>query len=252
MAIYRKKSYRPRRKIVRRRRVKKQSLAKRVKAIVTKMAEKKRVTYSNAASPLSVGQVDGLNTAGFFIQDMSPTVSQSAGNSGRVGSEISITSAYLKFQFYQMQSVFCNVKLKYQLVYIPNVCESNITLIAQQLYQNNPFNSIIDYNSSRNPDYMRSYKILRTGYCTLPNDPGSVTSQNMIIERQLGLKFKKPLRYRFPGNTNGTAEGRIIMLVFANNGNKNGTTACTLNVPVGAINTGVYFNYMLDFYYTDV
>lgn len=240
--VLRKKSYKP----------KKISFAKKVLSVMKKTAEKKHISYSNAASPLSVGQVDGLNSAGYFFLDMTPSVSQNAGYNGRIGSDIDVVSANLRFQFYQQASTFCNIKIKYQLIYVPNNNENSLSLMMSQMYQNNPFNGIIDFNSARNPDYMKSYRILRTGYCTLPNDPASVTTQNMIKETRLGFKFKKPVTVRFSGNSNSIAQGRIMLLIMADNGNKNGTTACTLNVPTGAINTGALFNYVIDYYYTDI
>lgn len=223
-----------------------------VLSVVRKDAEKKHISYSNASSPLTVGQVDGLNAQGFFMLDMTPVVSQNAGVSGRVGADIDVVSANLRFQFYQMSATYQNVKLKYHLVYIPRNCENSLSLIQTQMFQNNGFNGIIDYNSPRNPDYMGTYKILRTGYVNLPTDPASVTTQTTIKETRMGFKFKKPLTVKYSANTNSIAQGRFLLIVFADSGNKNGTTASTLNVPVKEVNTGVNFNYMIDYYYTDI
>lgn len=256
MAYYKKKtSHVPRaRKVVRRRfrKAPKVSFAKKVMSVIAKQGEKKHVSYSNAASPLSVGQVDGLNTAGYFALDMTPTVSTGTGAGNRIGNEISVVSANLRLQVYQQQLTFCNVKLKYQLVYIPKTNDSSITTQVGQIYANNGFNGIIDYNSPRNIDYMGAFRILRTGYLTLPNDPASVSTQNMIKEGKLGFKFKKPLTVKYLTGTNSITQGRILLIIFADSGNKNTATASTLNVPVQGVSTGVYFNYQMDYYYTDV
>lgn len=228
------------------------TFSQKVLAVVKKTAEKKHVSYSNAASPLSVGQVDGLNTAGYFALDLTPTLSMGTAVNNRIGNDVDIVSANLRMQIYQQQLTFTNIKLKYQLVYIPKTNDSSITTIMTQIYSNNGFNGIIDYNSPRNVDYFNAFRILRTGYCTLPNDPGSVSSQNMIKEVRMGLKFRKPLSVKYVNGTNSIAQGRIILIVFADNGNKNSATTCTLNVPVQGPSTAAYFNYQLDYYYTDI
>lgn len=252
MAIYRRK-YRLRRKVARRRRARQpKSFAKKVQQVMRTIQEKKHISYSNAASPLSVGQVDGLNTAGYFALDMTPTVSTGTGAGNRIGNEIDILSANLRMQVYQQQLTFCNVKLKYHLIQIPKTNDSSITTIMGQIWANNGFNGIIDYNSPRNIDYMGAFRILRTGYCYLPNDPGSVASQNMIKETRMGFKWKKPLKVKYLNGTNSITTGRIILVIFADSGNKNSATACTLNVPVQGVSTGAYFNYQIDYYYQDI
>lgn len=256
MAGYKKKSTRPRARKVVRRPYKKSTGASKAfqKKVINALAksqvlEKKHI--SGSLSSIYCGQVNG-NIAGYSLSDITPLVSQNDGYNNRTGSKVSICSMSVRFQFWQQASVQQNISLKYHIIYIPNNNENSLSLMMTQMYQNNPFSGIIDYNSSRNPDYMKSYKIIRTGRCYLPQDSTTSTAQSIVKESRIGIKLKKPITLSYSQNTNNVAQGRFMLLVFANCGNSNTSTTCTLaNVPVTGTSTGVYYNMAYDTYYYD-
>lgn len=250
-----KKSFKPARKtkkVLRKKSYKsKSSFTKKVLNALAKsqVLEKKHITGS--LSSIYVGQVNG-NIAGYSFSDITPLIGQNDGYNNRTGSKVSICSMSVRFQFWQQASVQQNVSLKYHIVYVPNNNENSLSLMMSQMFQNNPFSGIIDYNSSRNPDYMKSYKILRTGRCYLPQDSTTSTAQSIVKESRIGIKLKKPITLTYSANTNSIAQGRFMLLVFANCGNSNTSTACTLaNVPITGTSTGLYYNMAYDTYYYD-
>lgn len=228
------------------------SFRQKVLSVIKKNAEKKHFTYSNTSSPLTVGQVNGLNNEGYFILDMSPAINYGGNENQRVGNEIDLTSASLRLQFYQMSATYQNVRLKYMLVACKGAKQLTQGEFAVYFLSPNPFNGIRDYNSSRNPESFNQFQVLRTGYCNLPTDPASVTAQTTIKEARLGLKLRKPLRIKYSNGTTVPTQNQLFMIIMADSGNNSTTTASTINVPVKEVNTGVNFNYVMDYYYTDV
>lgn len=224
-----------------------------VLSVIQRSSEKKRISYSNTSSPLTVGQMNGLNTEGYFCLDLSPTPAGGNGSSNRIGTEISLVSANLRMQFYQMSATYQPVRLKYMVVQVKGGDQA-ITQgdFMTRMFNTNPFNGMRDYNSARNAEYFTAFRVLRTGYCYLPTDPASVSTQTIIKETRLGMKFKKPLSIKFNPGVNSIAQGKIFLCILADSGNINATTASTVNVPVKEVNTGVNFNYVMDYYYTDL
>lgn len=221
--------------------------------VIQKVSEKKKITYSNTTGLLSVGQVYA-NTDGWQCIDLSPIPSQGTGINGRLGSEITLHSGNLRIQFVQMSGTYSPIRFKYSLVWVKGGDQSiTTTQFMNQFLNVNPFSVHRDYNSSRNADYMSAFRVLRTGYSYLPADPGSQISQLTVKEARLGMKFKKPLNIRFNGNLNTTAQGKIFLVILADVGNNSTTTANTeATIPVKEINTGASYNYLIDWYYTDL
>lgn len=230
------------------------SFRQKVLSVIHRVSEKKKVIYNNTANQ-GVSQVYG-NTDGWNCIDLSPTPAQGNGTNQRQGSEISLQSINFRIQFYQMSATYQPIKLKYHLVWVKGGDQSiTTTQFMNEFLSVNPFSVHRDYNSSRNSDYMTAFRVLRTGYCTLPCDPGSQVSQLTIKDGRLGCKFKKPLNIRYNGNLNTVAQGKIFLVVLADSGNYSTTTAnteATLAVPVKEINTGAGFNYFVEYYFTDM
>lgn len=230
------------------------SFRQKVLSVINKVSEKKKVSYNNNANQ-GVAQVYG-NTDGWNCIDMSLLPAQGTANNQRLGAEVSLHSLNFRMQFYQMSATYQPIKLRYHLVWVKGGDQSlTTTQFMNEFLSVNPFSVHRDYNSSRNSDYMTVFRVLRSGYTTLPADPGSQVSQLTLRDVRLGAKFKKPLTIRYNANLNSVAQGKIFLVVLADSGNYSTTTAnteATLAVPVKEINTGAGFNYFIDYYYTDM
>lgn len=211
-------------------------------------SEKLRVTINNTTNPDSVGQVTS-NSTGMWIKDITPAPAQGDTVNGRTGRSIKVHSSCLKFQFYQQTATYQPIKLVVEIYKIPGTPMTTAATIQAQGFQVNPFNGVIDYNSSRNPEYFRNLQLVRRKYVTLPTDPGSVASQTTLREVVIPLRYKSH-HVKFANDGTGVATGQILCIIRADSGNIGGT-ASTLNIPVKEVNTGAYFNYYIDHYYYD-
>lgn len=211
-------------------------------------SEKLRLTISNTGSPDSVGQVTS-NSTGMWIKDITPAPGQGDTVNGRTGRSIKLHSSCLKFQFYQQAATYQPVKMVIEIYKLVGTPLTTAAAIQAQAYQPNPFNGIIDYHSSRLPEYFRNFRLVRRKYVVLPTDPGSVTQQTTLREVTIPIKYKSH-HVKFANDGTGVALGQILCIIRADSGNIGGT-ASTLNIPVKEVNTGAYFNYFFDHYYYD-
>jgi len=150
-------------------------------------AEKKRINYN--ANNTHIGQVN-YNSSAYQAIDITPTPSQGDTVSTRNGASFKLSSGYLKFQFYHQSSTTAPIRLKIQIVKVMGIPESNMNTFFQQCHFPTSFLSttIYDFNSQVNPDYFRSYKIIKTKYVSLP--PDTISGVQIKKDITISLKFK--------------------------------------------------------------
>lgn len=214
--------------------------------------EKKRnvITYS---TDLAIGQTIG-NGAGWYCVDITPTPSQGDYNTQRNGSSIKLTGTHFNMAFKQMSATVTAIKVRIMIIKIVGVPQTAGSW-PLDTYFNNTFvqsggsSIIVDYNSEKDIDMQRGYRVLCTKNVRLPYDP---TSSALVIRNiKFGLKYRNH-HVRFQGNTDTVTNGQILMYIQPDAGNASSSTACTLTgVPVTAINTGANVNYNITHYYVD-
>lgn len=218
-------------------------------------SEKLRINLSSSAtSPSSIGQING-NAPGYQVLDITPNPTQGDGYNNRTGSSIRLHSSNIKFMFHQQASTMSPLRFRIELYEV--VGNTNTTLGAvSEIYSANPFTGMIDYNSSRNPDYFKDYKLLRTRRFTMPLDPASVSAQTMVKDVRIGMKYRSR-HVRWDKNTSVVTSGQLIMVILCDTGNASNGTAPTISpynsatVPIQGINTGALMSYYIDHYYYD-
>lgn len=214
-------------------------------------AEKHRqIYYSSTANTIS--QVYG-NANGYWSGDITPNIGQGTGVSQRVGGSIKWHSAHWDFQFVHQINTQAPVNIKIMLIKVNGVAQSNVANMVQTMFNNNPFiqsGTIWDFNSSRNQDQFKNYKILKQKIVRMA--PDNYSGIPMIKNIKFGYKFKNH-HCRWAGDTSTLTEGQVIMVMFADNGNASPSTACTIvnGVPVKTVLTGVDFQYIQTHYYYD-
>lgn len=208
-------------------------------------SEKLRITVHNA-SPVPVSQVNA-NANGYYILDITPVPAQGDGVSNRTGSSLKLHSSSINLQLYQQSAAISPMKFKIFIIKV-NGNPDLLTNVVGQFLVANPFNTATDYNSNRNPDFMKNFRVLRVIKTSLA--PDNLTSAVSMRELRIGLKYKNH-HVRYDRNTTTVTNGQIVMLITVDSGNQSTTTASTLNVPVQATNTGALVNWFYDHYYYD-
>lgn len=218
-------------------------------------SEKLRFTLNTSqTAPTAIGQING-NAVGYHGQDITPTPSQGDGYNNRTGSSIKLHSSNLRFMFVEQANTMSDLRFKVMLFEVKGKPTTAATA-ANEIFQANPFTGIIDYNSTRNPDYYKDYKLLRIRHAKIPMNPASLVGQTGIKEIRVGMKYKSR-HVRWDKNTSVVTSGQIIMFVFCDSGNCE-TTASTLvspynntSIPVKGVLTGGLLNYYIDHFYYD-
>lgn len=210
-------------------------------------AEKKQISTANTIA--SVSQVFGVNGQGYWIQDVTPIVSQNVTGTGRVGNSIKIHSMCLKGQLIQQAAAVQAQKIKIEFFMNKGTTLSTSGLITS-IYDNNLLNGLVDINATRAVDTYKNWVCVSRKFYTINQDNQSnVTGFKDIL---IPLKFKSwHIKYD-DTNSNTVTNGQLIMVVTADSGNANTTTASTVpNIPVTAANTGSSLNFYINYWYYD-
>ncbi len=203
------------------------------------------------ASNWTVGQCNA-DAFGYRAYIISPDIAQGLTENTRVGASINWVQAQFQLQIFAQSATTAAIKLRFEF-WRPPVSTGDAEAEVNSIYDTNPFisggsGSIVDYYSCRNEDYMGQYKLVHREQVILGADAASVASgtQPQVLSHEINLRFQKPIKVFSEGTgTGGVTEGQMIMVVFANQGNRSTSTASTLaTLPVTAANTGVAINYV--------
>lgn len=212
--------------------------------------EKKRV-YQTQTSPQTVGQIN-FNTSGHFLLDITPQPAQGVGFDQKTGNSIKWTSSFMEFLFQGQSGMISGVKLKIQIVKVVGLPFATLTNVMGQFVQNNFFinNGVVyDITSSRDPDFFKNFRVLKTKYVYMA--PDSISGEPNIKNVKIGLKNLER-HVRTDNNSATISEGQVFLLITADRGNTSAASASTLNnVSISAVSTGVSFNYNFTHYYVD-
>lgn len=212
-------------------------------------AEKKRfeVSITNGG----VGQVNGT-ASGHYLYDMTPVIGQGVGFNQRTGNSIKITSLFMDFQFISQVNASTDIRLKIELVKVVGQPFSSMTDILQKYIEPTSFitgANVYDYNSPRDPDYFKNYRVMTRRYVKIPAD--TLTGQSTIKRVKLGLS-KMEHHVRYDNNDPTVAMGQFFLIITADRGNVNGSTVSTVGgAPDVAVNTGVAMRSEFTYYYYD-
>lgn len=221
-------------------------LTKDVAMVKSMINAEKKYVYANIAT--TIGQCQVNADTGYYAGDITPTPSEGITQTSRNGSSIKLSSMVLRCQLVQQTNLNTDMKFTVYIIKNTQFNTVNATLVNQFLAPD-AISTVTDYHSLRNPDYFRLFKVIAKKTYKLAND--SASSQNQIKDFQLNLKFKNH-HVRFNADTNNVSNGQLWMLVVADTGNKDPTTASTLtNVGNTAVSTGARFICSIRSYYFD-
>jgi len=197
--------------------------------------EKKRsdITVSTAvyASQFTTGGVSGAYSA-----IITPTIAEAITQGARIGNSVKIVSACMDIQFSQQASQINNLKLRYFIVCRPDNSSSSTAATAiSQFFEPNPISTVVDYYSSRDPEYFTAFKVVKSGVISLKTD--AIANAANSVQLKIPLKLNHHLKYN-TDNSTLTTKNQFYLFVTASEGN---TT----------LGTGSQLVYNMRWYYTD-
>lgn len=217
-----------------------------------------------------IGTGAGVITSGHYDTSLAVKANQGFGGTQRVGDKISVTGMYNIFQFQQQANALqpCRVKVIFatpQFSSYSSVVAGASTNGIETLLNPNPMIyaqsgvSVYDTLCSRNQDYIKDWRILRTQSFTIRGD--TISGQKNTKTVKVGLKFKNPHTIHYAPGTTNVISGDIRCFILFENGNAgvavaNGTVNNVVNtnaysVPVKDANSGWLMCYMSKTYYLD-
>lgn len=207
-------------------------------------AEKKMIDGTNLSG--LVGQVNA-NVGGGVSLDLTPTITQGIGYTNRNGRSLKFSGLNIRMQLNQQTSTHDGGKF---MLYVVLPTDTSTTANAySEFFDNDKLTGIQDFNSNRNPDYMKNFKIILKRQLTIRPDNYSGAPQ-VVKDYQFNLKLNHHLRY--DKDTAVITEGQMLCFIVASSGNISTTTASTLpNVAHAAINTGFGYAIATRFWYYD-
>jgi len=232
----------------------KTAVRKVIKSELNKQIETKRYSTTFSSTDYSMGQVIG-NGTGYFADDITPLPAQGTGVSNRTGNEIKLTGCYMTLQLRQQALAVAPNKITFYIVRMKGDYQAPISDFVESMLNTTEYigagSTIYDTQSSLNTDYMGIYKIVKKFNVYMK--PDQYSGQQMPVVRNIPLSFKKkPAVVRYFASGTGIAYGRYFIVALCANGNASTVTTSTLaNVPVTGINTGVFINYSIKWYYHD-
>jgi len=198
--------------------------------------EKKRFDVT-VASPLNVGQYNGAVT-GAHCSIITPYPIEGIGQGQRIGLSIKLVSCVLSLQVLQQVNCLNPIRIRWAVVCRPtNDTNPNAAGNLNSYYEVNPFSTVVDYYSNRDPEYFTQFKTIKTGTVLLK--PDQVSTQQSSIQIQVPLKLNHHLKFNQDSSTI-TTKNQFLLMMTASNGDTQ-TSA----------QTGAIFQYNVRWYYTD-
>jgi hypothetical protein len=216
----------------------------RLKTMVNSEKKFVEVPYSE----LTVGQCN-VNVAGYIFTDISPVPNEGITQQTRNGASIKLNSTILRMQFRQMINLHTAMRIKILVIRVNKQVVPITFATMTTIFKADAISNVIDYNSIRNPDYFGDYSILATRHVTIPADNYNGMTNRF---RDLQMNLRTQFHVRYAGDTNTVTNNQILLLMLADTGNLNTTTASTLTKIANTVaNSGAFVDMFITQYYYD-
>lgn len=196
--------------------------------------EKKRSDSTITAG--NVGQLATAGVSGQYAQVLSPVLTEGVGQGQRIGLSIKLVSGYFSLQISQQPNSVNDQKIKLWIVCKPdNSLITSAGSAISQFFEPNPFSTVNDFYSSRDPEYFNAYRVIKTRIITLKQD--QITSGTSFQQINIPLTFNHHQKYNTDASTT-TTKNQFYVFMTGSSGDV--TTS-----------TGATFQYNMRWYYTD-
>lgn len=203
-----------------------------------------------------VAQLNG-DANGYYIADSTPKPNQGFLSNERTGTKIAVCSGHYDFQIYQQSSNIGPIRGIVELFWNKGTPVTVGSTTMSQLYDGNGFvktsggldAGIIDYNSTRDVNYMKNWK--RVCYKKFYVKGDFQASQVQISSFRMGFRRKNPFVIRLSDTANNLTTGQFVLTVRCDAGNWAGGASTLTNIPISGAATGLIMNYNHSSYYFD-
>lgn len=197
-----------------------------------------------------LGQVTTLNETGMYAKDITPLPTQGIGQNQRTGNEWKMVSLCLKGQVRQQGNNTTEMKVKIFIIKTngPTVDVQGAIVTGQQFLSVNPISQVIDYNSTRNVDFFKNYRVMKVINITLPAD------QTSDVKGYKDFQYITKLSHHVKMNKDSNtviANGQIILIAVADSGNTATVTSNLSYIPVATASSGANLSFYTKSYYVD-
>jgi len=210
--------------------------------------EKKNIQSAIAVNN-NIGQCNVNADTGQQFYDITPAIVQGTGYNQMCGNSVKLVSMAFRGQLKQQSGTAHPMKVR-MIIFTKIGTPATAASIqaGNQLLDINPLSTVTDYNSERNINYFRDFKILKSQSLYLAPDP--TTGEIMIKDIKVIMKLNHHLKWN--NNTTTLTSGQLLVAFFSDSGNVSTTTASTLpNIPILKINSGATLQFYTKFYYVD-
>lgn len=161
----------------------------------------------------------GVNVDGVYTADITPVVTQNVTRSGRIGNSIKLHTACLDVRLEQDVGAVTNFKY---VGYLVRRYDAQVALTASQIkdqmWEINPFTSVRDINSNRDPESgLSGYQIVKKFSGYMPMDSLSGIAQ--FRHHKIPLKLGFHLRYNNDTSTK-VEKNQLCLIIFSSVGNR--------------------------------
>jgi hypothetical protein len=237
-------------------------IAKDAAMIVRTLNAEKKIWAIGAGNQLAtgqaVGQVNG-NNSGTRVYDITPLLTQGVTAETRNGDSVKFTSAYFQFMVSQQTANVISNKLSIELWHYNGGSPISEADFLAATYAPTVFSTVTDYQSPRNIDRLGDMRLARKMVVSLDADQTNNSTSVRYINMPIKFNKGKGHHVRYVGSAiannpltdivNGRSQ--LFLVYRAESGNRSNATASTLNVPITAINTGVFVQASYTMYFYD-
>jgi len=210
--------------------------------------------YADQQTVFDIAQVDG-NSFGGMTNWVTPNITPgTSGIAERVGNSIKLTGLAIKFQLMAKDPNFRVSQGKFRFI-IFEALDHDVTAIEalEDMLENNQITGLRDYNSERDLQQFKNFRIYCNKSFTIPNGNATGNAQyheTTFMSRSFAMKMNHHIKYQ-----HGTAtqvSGKLFFAILMDHGNKSATVASTnSNIPITDVDTGYKMNLVIRNWYVD-
>lgn len=222
----------------------------RLSRMVKQHRPEKKHLEEYTTSQRSFGQFNNTSS-GHDSFEITPSIVTGTSANQKIGKQVSLCSMSARFQFFQQTNTVGNRSIHIYVIQVKGTQVFDVSEFLrfnQFFYNNNNLTQIYDTNCSRNQTYYKTFRVLAHRRCYMKQD--SATSQTIVKNYNLGLKFKKPLRLEY-GSGSTVDQDRIQLLLLSDSGNKGSVNQLYTGVVTNQAFTGIAYNVNFDYYFFD-
>lgn len=186
-------------------------------------AEKKNADFVSTTT-ITLGQFNNPGVSGRQVIDITPIIPQGLTEDDRSGDSLKVCSWCYTLQVSAVTGMLQDVNYKFYILRQP-VNPSSLADVSTQFLEPNTFSSVVDYNSNRNYQHYKDYRIMGVIQGKIkPKDDLASTSVN--VNNHVCAR-KQEFHLRYVKGTTTLLQNPIVVVAVASDGDRNTPNHCT-------------------------